>query len=86
MHHNHTFSSRILHKPAVKAATGISNSTLYLHVKAGLFTPGVRLSSRSVGWPEGEVQAIVAARIAGKSEMDIKSLVNSLMAARKNAS
>jgi prophage regulatory protein len=62
---------------------GISNSTQYLHIKAGLLTTGVRLSARSVGWPEHEVKAIVAARIAGNSEADIKALVARLMAARK---
>lgn len=86
MSNNLSITSRILRKPQVKVATGVSNSTLYLHIKAGLFVPGVNLSARSVGWPEGEVQAIVAARVAGKTEGDIKSLVSSLMAARKNAS
>lgn len=86
MPHYQNISSPILHKPAVRAAMGISNSTQYLHIKAGLLTPGVRLSSRSVGWPEHEVKAIIAARIAGKSEAEIKTLVARLMAARQNAS
>jgi prophage regulatory protein len=77
---------KILRKPAVVAMTGESKSTLYLRISAGLFTPAVSLGPRSVGWPEHEAQAILAARIAGKTEGDIKSLVSSLIAARKNAS
>lgn len=46
----------------------------------------VQLGPRSVGWPEDEVQAILSARIAGKSTNEIRTLVEKLMAARKKAS
>ena len=42
----------------------------------------VAIGQRSVGWPSNEVQAINSARIAGKSEADIRTLVNQLHAAR----
>jgi prophage regulatory protein len=77
---------RILRSPAVGAITGESKSTRYNRIAQGLLTTPISLGPRSVGWPEHEVQAIVAARIAGKTEDDIKALVVSLMSARKNAS
>ena len=36
------------------------------------------LGARAVGWPAGEVSAVNAARIAGKSDDDIRALVASL--------
>jgi prophage regulatory protein len=77
---------RILRSAAVGAITGESKSTRYNRIAQGLLTSPIALGPRAVGWPEHEVQAIIAARISGKSEDDIKSLVTSLMAARKNAS
>ena len=73
----------ILRMPAVKAETGHrSHASIYTAIKAGLFTTGVAIGQRSVGWPSDEVLAINAARIAGKSETVIKELVNRLHARR----
>jgi prophage regulatory protein len=38
-----------------------------------------------VGWPDNEVAALNAARIAGKSESEVRELVVKLEAARKTA-
>jgi prophage regulatory protein len=38
---------------------------------------------RSVGWPDGEVSEVIAARIAGGSDDDIRTLVASIEARRK---
>jgi prophage regulatory protein len=38
-----------------------------------------------VGWPSSEVTAINAARIAGKTDEEIRALVVKLEAARKSA-
>lgn len=75
----------ILRLPAVKAETGISRSTLYLRVSQGLWPKPVRLGLRAVGWPSDEVAAINAARIAGKSDDEIRELVLKLEASRKMA-
>ena len=73
----------ILRMPAVKAETGHrSHASIYTAIKAGLFTTGVAIGQRSKGWPSDEVKAINAARIAGKSEAEIKELVNRLHAKR----
>ena len=73
----------ILRMPAVKAETGHrSHASIYNAIRVGLFTTGVAIGQRSVGWPSDEVQAINAARIAGKSEAEIRELVNRLHAKR----
>jgi prophage regulatory protein len=69
----------ILRMPMVKAETGHrSHASIYNAIKAGTFTKPVQIGQRSVGWPSDEVQAINAARIAGKSDSDIRELVNKL--------
>ena len=73
----------ILRLPAVKAATGLSRSTLYLRITHGVFTHPVSLGGRAVGWPAYEVAALNAARIAGKPDAEIRELVAKLEAARK---
>ncbi len=73
----------ILRMPAVKAETGHrSHASIYNAIKAGLFTTGVAIGQRSKGWPLHEVQAINAARIAGKSDDEIRGLVKRLHARR----
>lgn len=68
--------------PQVSACTGLSRSTLYQRVRQGTFTPPIALGSRAVGWPAHEVEAINAARIAGKSDDEIRVLVKKLVAQR----
>ncbi|QPC01413.1 AlpA family phage regulatory protein [Xylella fastidiosa subsp. multiplex] len=75
----------LLRLPAVKMETGYSRSTIYLRILQGLFTTPVHLGARSVGWPCTEVSALNAARIAGKSNAEIRALVDTLHRARKNA-
>lgn len=73
----------ILRMPAVKAETGHkSHASIYAAIKAGLFTRPVQIGMRSVGWPDDEVKAINTARIAGKSEAEVKALVTRLHAKR----
>ena len=73
----------ILRMPAVKAETGHrSHASIYNAIKVGLFTTGVPIGSRSRGWPDYEVKAINAARIAGQTEDQIRTLVTKLHANR----
>jgi prophage regulatory protein len=72
----------ILRLPAVLAATGFSRSTLYLRMTQGLWPKQVRLGARSIGWPAHEIEALNAARIAGRSDEAIQALVATLEAAR----
>lgn len=73
----------ILRLPAVKSATGLSRSTLYLRISHGVFPKPVSLGGRAVGWPAQEVATLNAARIAGKPDAEIRALVDQLEVARK---
>lgn len=73
----------LLRMSAVKAETGHrSHASIYNAIRAGLFTKPVPIGMRAVAWPDSEVQAINAARIAGKSEAEIRELVSRLHAKR----
>ena len=78
-------SQRILRLPAVKSESGLSRSTLYLRITQGLWTKPVSLGARAVGWPAGEIANLNAARIAGKTDAEIRALVIKLQADRKVA-
>jgi prophage regulatory protein len=71
---------------AVLHERGRSRSSHYLDIQQGLFTHPVQIGPRAVGWPSCEVAAINAARIAGKSDVEIRELVAKLETARKTAS
>lgn len=73
----------ILRLPAVKSESGYSRSTIYLRIAQGLWTKQVSLGPRCVGWPAHEVAALNAARVAGKSDGEIRALVVALESARK---
>ena len=72
----------LLRLPAVKAQSGYSRSTIYLRMSQGLWTKPVSLGARAVAWPAGDVAALNAARIAGKSDDQIRTLVLKLEAGR----
>lgn len=77
---------RIVHRlQDVQKVFDLAPSTIYLHVSQGLLPKSVSLGPRARGWPADEIEKIITARIAGKGEDDIKSLVRSLMAARQSA-
>jgi len=71
--------------PTVKSESGLSRSTIYLRISQGLWTKPIGLGARAVGWPSNEVAAINAARIAGKTDEEVRALVVRLEAARKSA-
>lgn len=73
----------ILRMPSVKTETGNkSHASIYSAIHDGLFTMPVQIGQRSVGWPSEEVAAINAARIAGRSDDEIRVLVTQLHDAR----
>jgi len=83
MANNNRETLTILRCKQVKDRTGLSRSTIYLRIQEGTFPKPVNLGARAVGWPSTEVAAINAARIAGKSDAEIRELVAKLEAARK---
>lgn len=74
---------QILRMPAVKGRAGHrSDASIYNAIRDGLFTTGVAIGQRAKGWPDYEVDAIITARIAGKSDAQIRDLVKALHAKR----
>lgn len=68
----------IIRLPEVSRATGLARSTVYLRIDQGLLPRPVSLGGKAVGWPVSEIFQINAARIAGKSNEEIKNLVDEL--------
>ena len=55
---------RIVRRPEVEAITGLSRSSIYSKMDDGTFPRNIKLSARSVGWLESEVQAFLQERIS----------------------
>ena len=73
----------ILRLPAVKKAMGHrADASIYNAIREGLFTTGVAIGQRAKGWPDYEVDAIITARIAGKTDAEIREVVKVLHARR----
>jgi prophage regulatory protein len=75
----------LLLMPDVYRQTGQGRSTFYNNVKEGLVTTPVRVGPRRVAVPQSEITALNAARVAGKSDDEIRALVVQLHEARKSA-
>lgn len=69
--------------PQVEAKYGRKRSSIYSDVKHGLLPKPISLGLRTVGWPEHEIEAVLAARVSGKSEAEIHQLVSKLELQRK---
>lgn len=74
---------KLLKLPQVLGVTAKSRTSHYADIKSGLMTPPVKLSEHSVAWPESEINAINGARIAGKTEDELRALVTRLVADRR---
>jgi prophage regulatory protein len=57
-------SDSILRLPAVKAATGLSRSTIYDRISKGSFPAPVSLGGGVVGWPSSVVDAWIQRTIS----------------------
>ncbi len=77
-------SFKIFRLSQVLDECGLARSTVYLRIKQGLLTKPISLGPRCVGWPQAEIEAINAARIAEKSEDELRALVAELQAKRKS--
>lgn len=70
-----TQMNRIARLPEVSQLTGLSRSTIYARVEDGLLTQPVQIGPQAVGWPLREIGALNDARIAGKTDDEIRELV-----------
>lgn len=75
----------ILRLPAVLSQRGKSRSAHYLDIQRGLYTKPIKIGERASGWPQNEVEVQNAARIAAKTNEEIRALVAKLEADRKSA-
>jgi prophage regulatory protein len=67
--------------------SAMSRSFAYWLIGQGLWTKPVSLGGgRAVAWPAHEVSALIAARVAGKTNDEIRALVLKLEADRKAVS
>lgn len=76
---------KVLRLPEVLSARGRSRSAHFLDIQKGLFTRPVKIGLRATGWPQSELAVLNAARIAGKSEEEIRAIVVRLEFSRKNS-
>lgn len=65
---------KILRLPRVLDKTGDSRSGLYLKVAQGKFPKPIKLSTRSVGWIETEVEQWLEQRIEASRSEDKKQI------------
>lgn len=70
-------------KDACRQLGGMGLSTLYAHIDRGMFPKPVALSRRFVVFPQEEVTAVINARLAGKTDDEVRQLVAELMEKRR---
>lgn len=59
-------AKKILKMPQVSEVTGLSKSSIYELIRDGKFPKQIKLSVRSVGWLESDIDSWLDARIAGE--------------------
>ncbi len=56
-------ATSVLRLPNVVARTGLSRSTIYLHMKRNAFPKCIALGPRAVGWLESDIEDWINERI-----------------------
>ena len=65
---------KLLRLPEVTDRTGLRRAAIYDAIKRGVFPRPVRIGRRAVAWPESEVQAWIAERVADARERDVEAV------------
>jgi prophage regulatory protein len=55
---------KLLRLPEVKAATGLSNSTIYCRIAEGTFPKQISLGPRIVVWVEADIQNWISQQVS----------------------
>jgi len=76
---------KLLREPEVNALTGRKRSANRLDIANGLMTQPVHIGTNAIAWPEHEILAINTARVAGRTDDDIRQLVTRLHTQRATA-
>ena len=74
---------QLIRRPEVLNLMGRSKSSLQLDEKAGLLCPPISIGERAVAYIKHEVETVIQARIAGRTNEEIKDLVTDLIKQRK---
>lgn len=74
----------LIRRPELSRRTARSRSAVYQDISDGVMVPPIHWG-KSAMWPTNEVDAIIAARIAGRSDDEIRALVAELVEARSQA-
>ncbi len=69
MSHSEISRVTMLRRKDVRTITGLPASSMYALIKKGQFPPGVKLSTKAVGWPSDVLDAWIASRIAASNEV-----------------
>lgn len=71
--------------PHLEAALKLCPRVIYMHVAAGLLPKPVKIGPRASVWPREEIETIIAARMGGATDGQIKDIVASMHARRQSA-
>ena len=63
--------------------TALSRATFYRQVKEGTLPSQIHLGANSVAWLSHEIESVLAARICGYTEAELKELVLTIIAKRE---
>lgn len=77
-------SDRLLRVPDLCGTLGLCRSSVYDMIERKMLPKPIKLAGvRRAAWVESEIQACVRAIIAGKSDAEMRELVEELTARRK---
>lgn len=67
-----------------RSLIGRGKSQFYSDISKGYLPPPIKVGHRSVCWVQGEIEKVVAARVAGLTDMQIKGLVSEIVKNRQS--
>jgi prophage regulatory protein len=73
---------RLLRQSEISKRHLWGRSTLYEHIRTGVFPAPIKASNHTSAWLEHESDAIIVARIMGRTDDELRALVRELVAAR----
>ena len=73
----------LLRLPQVLNLIKLSRATFYKQVKEGTLPTQIHLGANSVAWLSHEIESVLAARICGYTEAELKELVLTIIAKRE---